>query len=53
MSPGGTLKTLHLLRGDGEDLARRLDAEKSAFVRQVQSPAALAGIERFLRREHQ
>ena len=53
MSPGGTLKTLHLLRGDGEDLARRLEAERSAFVRQVQSPAALAGIERFLRREHQ
>ena len=52
MSPSGTRNTLSLLRGDGEHLARRLEAERSAFVRQVRSPAALAGIERFLRVEH-
>jgi hypothetical protein len=52
MSRGGARSTLSLLRGDHDALARRLEAEKTAFVRQVRSPEALAGIERFLHGEH-
>jgi 2-(1,2-epoxy-1,2-dihydrophenyl)acetyl-CoA isomerase len=53
MGRGGARSTLSLLRGDDDGLTRRLDAEKAAFVRQVRSPEALAGIERFLHRGHQ
>ena len=52
MSRGGARSTVSLLRCDDEVLARRLEAEKAAFVRQVRSPEALAGIERFLHREN-
>ena len=52
MSRGGARGTVSLLRGDDEALARRLEAEKAAFVRQVRSPEAQAGIERFLHREN-
>jgi enoyl-CoA hydratase/carnithine racemase len=52
MSRGGARSTVSLLRGDDEALALRLEAEKAAFVRQVGSPEALAGIERFLNGEN-
>lgn len=47
LSRSATRETVSLLRGD-EGLAERLEAEKTAFVRQIRSPKALAGIERFL-----
>lgn len=52
MGRSGARSALSLLRGDGDNLARRLEAEKAAFVRQAQSLGALAGIDRFLHGEH-
>lgn len=37
---------------DTETLKARLEAERSAFVRQIQTPEALAGIARFLGKKH-
>jgi hypothetical protein len=42
-----------LLNADTETLARRLEAEREHFVKQIQTASALEGIDQFLRRrEH-
>ncbi len=41
--------TCRLLRGDAEGLRRGLEAEREAFVRQIQTAQAQAGIDEFLR----
>lgn len=48
MSAASIGSTRSLLRGDAAEIRRRLDAERAAFVQQVQTPEAIAGIARFL-----
>ena len=51
---GSILQTRKLLNSDCAALRRRLDAERDAFVRQIQTQTALDGIDKFLRRrEHE
>jgi enoyl-CoA hydratase/carnithine racemase len=50
MSADSIGSTKRLLKGDCEALSRRLEAEREAFVAQVRTPRALAGIEQFLGR---
>jgi 2-(1,2-epoxy-1,2-dihydrophenyl)acetyl-CoA isomerase len=52
-SRGSQRATLALLKGDADSIAERLEAERTAFVRQVETPQALQGIERFLGRKLQ
>lgn len=50
---GSIARARRLLNADTEALARRLEAEREHFVKQIQTASALEGIDQFLRRrEH-
>lgn len=53
LSRGSQRATHALLKGDAGALAERLEAERTAFIHQVQTTQALQGIERFLGRKLQ
>jgi len=48
MTEDGIVSTRSLLSPDAARLSQDLEAERVAFVRQVQTPEAIAGISRFL-----
>lgn len=51
MQPGSVRHTRHLLRGLQPNLAARLEAERTRFVRQIATAEALQGMREFLRVE--
>lgn len=50
MQSGSITRSRRLLNANIKELRRRLEAEREAFVTQVQTPQALDGINQFLRR---
>jgi len=52
MQTGSINSSRRLLNNNAKMLAQALEAERTAFVAQVQTAQALKGIEKFLRRQH-
>lgn len=52
LQPGSNTQSRHLLNHDIEALGQRLEAEREAFVKQIQTQQARDGIDHFLRKQN-